>query len=252
MTDEKVEREKIRKVLVTGSAGLIGRAVCRSLAARGHIVRGLDRVESPELADFRVGDLTVPEEIAAAMEDIQVVVHLAATPHDDDFVHKLLPNNIEGTYRVFEAARKCGVERVVAASSVQVVDGLVGEGRVPVRVEDGTAPMNHYAVSKVFAEQLGWMYAHQHGLSVLMVRPGWVPREVSGEPAGNPRIYLSHDDAGRFFTACVESDKPARPGYGVAFALSRCHGEPTYDLTSARELIGYEPRDIWPEGLPRK
>jgi nucleoside-diphosphate-sugar epimerase len=121
-----------------------------------------------------------------------------------------------------------------------------------VRVEDGTAPMNHYGLTKVYAEQMGLMYVLQHGMSVLMVRPGWVPREPpkkEEKPGGNPRIYLSHDDAGRFFTAAVEAPRPGRPGFGIAFALSRCEGDPMYDLTSAKELIGFEPGDIWPEGL---
>lgn len=164
----------------------------------------------------------------------------------------LLENNIVGTYRVFEAARERHVDRVIAASSVQAVNGHVDRRRVPVRVEDGTAPTNYYGVTKTFAEQLGLMHALQGNLSVLMVRPGWVPRSPAAaneKPGGQARIYLSHDDAGRFFTAAVESEKPERPGFGIAFALSCSGGEPMYDLSSAEELLGYKPKDSWPEGL---
>ena len=47
-----------RAVLVTGSAGRIGRAVVAELLTRGHRVRGFDRVPSPGLPDSAVGDLT--------------------------------------------------------------------------------------------------------------------------------------------------------------------------------------------------
>lgn len=238
-----------KRVLVTGAAGLIGRHVCRALVARGHQVRGFDQASAPELSDHHQGDLTDPDAVRRAMEGMEVVIHLGATPSDDDFMAKLLPNNIVGVYSVFEAARDLGIERVVAASSVQTVDAHVRHKRIPVRVEEGPAPTNHYAVTKVFAEQMGLMYVLQHGMSVLMVRPGWVPRDPPGDNAENVDIYLSHEDAGRFFTAAVESEKPGRPGFGIAFAISRSRGAPTYDLSSARELIGYEPRDLWPEGL---
>ena len=48
-------------VLVTGSAGRIGRAVVAELTARGRPVRGFDRVATPGLTDCIVGDLTDAE-----------------------------------------------------------------------------------------------------------------------------------------------------------------------------------------------
>src|SRR4051794_17894815 len=45
-------------VLVTGSSGRLGRAAVRELQARGHAVRGFDRVPTPGLGDCIVGDLT--------------------------------------------------------------------------------------------------------------------------------------------------------------------------------------------------
>ena len=46
------------KVLVTGSAGCIGRAVVAELRRRGHEVRGLDLGPTPGLGDFVVGSIT--------------------------------------------------------------------------------------------------------------------------------------------------------------------------------------------------
>ena len=59
--------------------------------------------------------------------------------------------------------------------------------------------------------------------------------------------YLSPGDAGRCFAAAVEVD-PA-PRFAVVFATSRPLGSPRYDLGPTRTLLGYEPRDRWPNGL---
>src|SRR5262249_7851011 len=83
-------------VLVTGSAGRSGRAVVAELQARGRAVRGFDCVPTPGLDDYLVGDITDATTVRRAMEGIGALVHLAATPDDDDFLTRLLPNNIVG------------------------------------------------------------------------------------------------------------------------------------------------------------
>src|SRR5262245_13676097 len=96
-------------VLVTGSSGRIGRAVVAELQRRGHAVRGFDRVAAPGLDDSLTGDLTDRAALDSAMRGITALIHLAATPDDDDFLSQLLPNNIVGLYHVMESARLAGV-----------------------------------------------------------------------------------------------------------------------------------------------
>src|SRR4051794_39021353 len=122
----------MKHVLVTGSAGRIGRAVVRELLARGHAVRGFDRVPSPNLPDCVVGELIDPLALAGAMDGVDTLVHLAATPDDADFETELMPNNILGVYRVFEAARAAGVQRMILASSGQVVWHQRNRGPLPI------------------------------------------------------------------------------------------------------------------------
>ena len=93
-------------VLVTGSAGRIGQAVVRELIARGKTVRGFDVVPTPAVADHLVGSVSDAGLVRRAVHGVSAIVHLAATPDDDDFHTKLLPNNIVGTYEVLEAARR--------------------------------------------------------------------------------------------------------------------------------------------------
>jgi uronate dehydrogenase len=240
----------VKTVLVTGSAGRIGRAVTAELLARGHRVRGFDRDVSPGLSDHVPGDLARPADLARAMAGVEAVIHLAATPDEDDFLTMLLPNNVVGLYHVLEQARLAGVRRVVLASSGQVFRGHPGP--FPITVEMPCSPRNWYAAAKIFAEAVGQVYAHVHGLSVIVIRCGWCPRdaaharELEASPYGKAS-YLSPGDAGRCFAAAVEVD-PAPP-FAIVFASSRPVGEPRYDLGPARALLGYAPRDRWPEGL---
>lgn len=62
-------------------------------------------------------------------------------------------HHARGLYHVCAAAVTAGVQRLVIASSLQVIIGLGKKGLI--RVEDGAAPTNHYALTKVWAEDLG-------------------------------------------------------------------------------------------------
>jgi NAD(P)-dependent dehydrogenase (short-subunit alcohol dehydrogenase family) len=62
------------KILVTGSAGNVGRPVCRELSRRGHEVRGLDRVPTPGLRDAIVADIADEAPVRDAVRGVQAVV----------------------------------------------------------------------------------------------------------------------------------------------------------------------------------
>src|SRR5262245_32719625 len=167
---------KSSTVLVTGSAGRIGQAVVRELLARGHTVRGFDLVPTPGLANSIVGDLSDAAALRRAADGATALVHLAATPDDDDFPTKLLPNNIIGVYNVLEAAREAGVRRLVLASSGQVVWWQRLTGPLPIGVDVQPTPRHWYAATKLFLEAAGRAFSESHGLSVVAVRLGWCPR----------------------------------------------------------------------------
>jgi len=236
-------------VLVTGSAGRIGSAACAGLLARGHKVRGFDIRESVDIDDAVVGDISDFSDVSKAMAGIETVVHLAATPDEDDFMRRLLPNNIVGLYNVLENAHQANVRRVVLASTGQVVMGH--EGPWPITTEMPLSPRNWYASAKVMAEAAGQVFALVHGLSVIVARLGSCPRDkkhadaLSLDEFGKD-VYFSPADAGRFFACAVEAHLDIN--YCVVFATSKPVHKARYDITSARDLLGYEPQDTWPAG----
>jgi len=236
-------------VLVTGSAGRVGSAACAGLLARGHRVRGFDVRPTPGVADAVVGDLADAGAVRRAMEGIEAVAHLAATPDEDDFRGKLVPNNIVGLYRVLEGARQAGVQRVILASTGQVVMGH--EGPWPITPDMPYSPRNWYASAKVMTEVVGQVYTYVHGQSIIVARLGWCPRDrehaasLAVDEVGKD-VYLSPADAGRFFVCAVEAPETIR--YAVMFATSKPRFRTRYDISSARTLLGYEPQDTWPAG----
>jgi len=243
-----------RRVLVTGSAGRLGRAAVKELVARGHFVRGFDKVATQGAGESMIGDIVDPAAVARAVEGIETVIHLAAVPDDDDFLTQLLPNNIVAVYHLMEAMRAAGVKRTVLASSGQVMWHRRTEGPWPVRVDDPTQPRWWYAAAKLFLEAAGQIHHNAHGLQVIAVRLGWCPR--SPEQVEEIRrtewaqdVYLSPGDAGRFFAGCVESNEPI--GYQVLYATSRPAKLLRYELDPSRRWVGYEPLDTWPTGSER-
>ena len=254
-----------KRVLVTGSAGRLGRAAVCALTANGHHVVGFDRVATPGLPADRsiIGSLADVETVNRVMSGCDGLIHLAATPDDakfprgmppndgDNFLTDLVPNNIVGAYTILEAARRAGVARIVLASTGQVIDGQLRMNEVPVTVSVPIKPRYLYACTKVFLEAIGQVYAVQHGMTVLAVRLGWCPRDL-GQVAEIRASHLAQDvffspgDAGRFFTATVEA--PAWSGFQLVYAASRSTHLLRYDLAPAERLLGYVPQDQWPTG----
>jgi nucleoside-diphosphate-sugar epimerase len=245
-----------KQVLVTGSAGTIGRIIVRALIARGHRVRGFDRVANPELADQRLATITDAAAVHAAMSGCQVVIHLAGTPEEADFVTHLVPNNVIGPYHVLEAARVANVERVIVASSIRV--GKLNDwDRHIVRVADGLAPHDLYSFTKAAGEVMGEMYARLYGLTVICARLGWVVRNVDevktvSQGKWHRGILLSHDDVARFLVGSSENELhfPTTTRFSAMFVASKPMDIAAVDVTEARAVTGFESQDVWPHGTP--
>ncbi len=252
-----------QRVLVTGSAGRLGRAVVAELTARGHTVFGYDLKPTPGVPEAHtfVGSLTDAGLLAKAVAGIDCLVHLAATPDDshfppqptNNFESELLPGNLLGGYRVMEAARAAGIPKVILASTGQVIDGHLDDRNTPVTVTAAYRPRYLYACTKVFLEMLGRVYAEQHGLKVVAVRLGWCPRdkkqvaEIAAEAEAQD-VFLSPGDAGRFFAAAVEVATDKLPKWAAVYVTSKPRGLVLYDLEPTATLVGWRPTDQWPTG----
>ncbi|WNB86602.1 NAD(P)-dependent oxidoreductase [Cellulomonas sp. ATA003] len=229
-------------VVLSGAAGRIGTYLRRTdggLAARGWGLRLLDAAEPDDVGPeetFTLADITEEESrdaLETAMAGADAVVHLAGIPSEDSWT-RLRRANVDGTFRVLEAARRTGVRRVVLASSNHAV-GYYPLGEVA-RVDDTPRPDSFYGVTKVAGEALGSLYADKYGVEVVSLRIGMC--------ADRPRttfdlgIWLSPADVVRLVDAALRGpvDGPV-----VAYGVS-ANTRGWWDLTSARDL-GYDPQD---------
>jgi uronate dehydrogenase len=184
--------------------------------------------------------------VREAMRGIDTVIHLAAQPNDADFPLLVGPN-IVGLFNVLDAARQENVNRVVLASSIQVL-ARRSEGSLAASVSE-SSPGNHYGLTKLWAETMGEMYARRYGLSVLAVRIAWLVRNqdeaMSMLRRPRPHLYLSSRDAGRFFALAIEATGIE---FAVVYAASK-GAETHFDMDPARRILAYEAQDYWPDGL---
>ena len=142
-------------VALTGATGFVGRHLLNALPARGFRVRVLLRrpVELPPGASgAMVGDLTRPQNMAAALAGVDAVVHSAGLAHamsgapEDDF--RAL--NTEATRALAEAAVRARVPRFVFLSSIRAQVGATAPH--PLTEADAPAPDDAYGRSKLAAE----------------------------------------------------------------------------------------------------
>jgi len=226
-----------RRVLVTGSSGSLGSALCERLPAADWVVRQLDRepsricIEPPH--DSVQADAFDPEVLDATLVDCSAIVHLAAPAHEASMEH-IAATHIVGTARVLEAARRAGVDRVVLASSNHAV------GRTPrlplAGIDLRPRPDTYYGVGKVAMEGLGSLYVDRFGMSVACLRIG----SFMDRPQTRRHLstWLSPDDLFRLVDACLRA-----PGldFAVVYGIS-ANSRRWWDLEPGNR-IGYFPRD---------
>lgn len=225
------------RVLVTGAAGSIGRPLVAGLAALGHEVRGFDRVAGPDDGPGHVvGALADAAALDRVVDGMQVVVHLAAIPHETDFA-TAVDSHVTGTWQVLEAMRRTGSGRIVLGSSNHAV-GF--HARAPLLgVAEQARPDTFYGVAKVAAEALCSLYVDRHGLSAVVLRIG----SFAGRPLSRRHLstWLSPADAVRLVHAAATADLAAVRGYAVVWGISantRAWWDP-----GPGHAIGYHPVD---------
>lgn len=174
------ERLASRRVLVTGASGILGAGVSRSLLEAGNEVRTLQRRPSGVAgAQDVLGSVTDPDAVAAAVEGVDTVVHVAAMVSVSGREAEFEAVNVEGTRTLVDAARRAGVVRFVHISSPSVAhagSSIVGEGAGPADPRQARGP---YARTKAAGELIA-LDADSERFRVLALRPHlmWGPGDM--------------------------------------------------------------------------
>ena len=177
-----------KRIFVTGGAGFIGANFVRqALAERsgvevvnydlltyaGNLENLEGCLENPRHRFVR-GDVCDGPAVRSAMEGCDCVVHLAAETHVDRSILDSAPfvrTNVLGTQAVLDAARACGIARVIIASTDEVYGALaLTPGSERFTESSPLNPSSPYAASKAAGDLLAQAQQRTHGGGIIVTR----------------------------------------------------------------------------------
>ncbi|MHB2165594.1 NAD-dependent epimerase/dehydratase family protein [Alsobacter sp. R-9] len=243
-------------VLVTG-AGVVGRLTAEALAARGDAVVLVD-VRKPD-RDLRSGIAFAICDVAdadalgdvVARHGCRSIIHTAAvlsTGIRQDPVRGVAVN-VLGTANVLDVARRCGVGRVVLASSTTVgyttfarggdhADGVREDLALRIVSE---RPASIYAATKLCGEHLGLLYADLYGVDTVILRYGAVLGGDLDRPTSVPGRLLARlvEGARRGETVVLDDPYLAWGGMEEFVDARDCAGANVHalDASSPRQRV---------------
>ncbi|HTS19105.1 MAG TPA: NAD-dependent epimerase/dehydratase family protein [Verrucomicrobiae bacterium] len=174
-------------VVVTGANGLLGRAFVQRLIDEDEYVRlFVRRLPPPEIADHPqvevvLGELGDPDAVDRAIEGATAVFHIGAAMNGNWAAHEA--GTIAGTRNVVEACLKHKVPKVIYISSLSVIDWAGHPANEPVTESATLEPTpqrrGSYTQAKLEAERIVRAAAQEHGLPVVILRPGQIWNDTS-------------------------------------------------------------------------
>ena len=173
-----------KRVLVTGAGGFIGSHLTERLLALGASVRAFVRYNSrnsvgflegltPSQGQLEIVNGTVAEfeSVQAAVQDCEVVFHLAALigiPYSYTHPREVVETNTVGTLNVLLASRAANVERLLITSTSEVYGTAL---YVPIDEQHPLQAQSPYAASKIAADKIAESFYRAFTLPVTIVRP---------------------------------------------------------------------------------
>jgi len=175
----------VSKILVTGADGFIGSHLVEHLVRLGHDVRAfvlynsfnswgwLDSCAPDVVGKFEVfaGDIRDPHGVRAAMQDCDVVLHLAALigiPYSYHSPDTYVDTNIKGTLNVLQAGRDLGVSQIIHTSTSEVYGSAQF---VPITELHPLEGQSTYSDSKIGADQLALASHRSFDSTITVIRP---------------------------------------------------------------------------------
>ncbi|UFS98118.1 NAD-dependent epimerase/dehydratase family protein [Nocardia huaxiensis] len=251
------------RVLVTGAAGYLGRAVVSALAAEHEPIALVHRPSAPiaGAAEIHVADLLDPAALRRAMTGVQAVCHLAGLGNARESLADPLAYfrvNTAGTTALLEAMAAERVEHLVFASTAAIYATATHK---PLDESAPDAPAHPYASSKLAAEWAAEAQARTGALAATILRlmnvtgghdpnpTRLIPRtlaaaagagtlEINGDGT-TQRDYLHVDDAAHAFRAALQH--APEPGTARRYNIGSGCGTSILDLVAAAERVTGRP-----------
>ena len=163
-----MNKQAIKKVLITGANGFIGGTLMRYYQNQGQDVIGVDLVGNG--ADILEGDISQPDTISHLLNECDVIVHTAALVSNAMKDSDMWRVNVLATRNLITAAKEHKVRRFVQISSV-VAYGNSAEGELdenqPVHADGGS-----YVLTKLASEHVVLSEQANDDIEIVILRPG--------------------------------------------------------------------------------
>jgi nucleoside-diphosphate-sugar epimerase len=228
------------RILLTGAAGRIGRAVRPLLARPGRQFRLSDAQPVPagdDDAEVVVADLADEWAVDRLCREVDAIVHLGAVSSEAPWPD-IVRVNVTGTANLLAAAARYGVTRVVLASSAHAAGFYRRAEAPPGGLPDAlpARPDTYYGWSKAAGESLGALYHQRYGMDVVALRIGACFPTPPEDWA--LATWLSYGDAARLIEAALSAPSP---GFTIVWGISA--NTRRWWSTAGGEALGYRPRD---------
>jgi len=165
----------MKKILITGVAGFIGSNLADRLLAEGNYqVLGIDNLSAglieqvPSGVEFHQTDIR-SDKIFPLFRDVDYVFHLAAKNCISDCQKDPVETadvNVTGTVKVFEAARRARVKKMIYAESSALYEG----SQILPTPEDEVKPQSFYSMSKLASMYFADAYRRYSGMNFTALR----------------------------------------------------------------------------------
>ena len=193
---------------ITGGSGRIGTALA-PLLRENYRIRLADQREpagSVGPDEYVQADVANLADAVRAVSGAAAVLHLAGNPSTSATWDEVRTANIEGTFNVFEAARRQNIGKIVFASTNHVMGFYALEQRYPIDTLTPIRPDSLYGVSKAFGEALARYYSDAFGMSIICLRIGWFTPQVPSNAALNG-LWISTRDLAQIVLRCLETPR---------------------------------------------
>ncbi len=164
------------KILITGASGFIGKELVKELCKENEIYAFVHNAKKinifPDSVKIIEGDILDRAIINKAIENKDIVYHLAVLKDELADFKKLYNVNVEGTKNILESALKNKVKQFIFVSTVGVIDGCEKEGSLTEHSQYN--PQTNYEKTKCEAEKIVLEYYKQFHLPITVIRPTMV------------------------------------------------------------------------------
>ena len=207
----------MKRALITGASGFVGKHLIKELESNGYEVFAYDR-DKMNLLDY--------EAVHSILRKIRpdYIFHLAGiafVPTSWTDPKLVMEVNTIGSLNIFEAVRSTGLNPVIQIAGSSEEYGLVHEDECPINENNVLRPMSTYAVSKIAMDFLGYQYFKSYGTRIIRTRA------FNHEGYGRGEQYMTSSFAKQL----------VQVAFGMKQAIQHGNLKAQRDITDVRDMV---------------